>query len=132
MLNSCGQALSQGDGSDFHPRCNWEATSPGHRACVRAWRRLAPCHGATPAQTYYDSQERLEKYGNASRYNIVGGLGNGAAEEGWRWDLNPGVAAMPGRKPHIGLRKQEKLCREEKGRKDSCWWAVRRCHLALD
>ena len=24
MLNSCGLALSQGDESDFHPRCNWE------------------------------------------------------------------------------------------------------------
>ena len=27
---------------------------------------------------------------------IVGGVGNGAAEEDWRWDLNPGAAAaMP-------------------------------------
>ena len=25
----------------------------------------------------------------------MGGVGNGAAEEGWCWDLNPGVAAMP-------------------------------------
>ena len=24
------------------------------------------------------------------------------------------------------LRKQERLCLEEKGRKDSCWWAMRR------
>ena len=30
------------------------------------------------------------------------------------------------------LRQQERLCREEKGRKDSCWWAIRRCHMALD
>ena len=30
------------------------------------------------------------------------------------------------------LRQQERLCREGKGKKDSCWWAVRRCHLALD
>ena len=30
------------------------------------------------------------------------------------------------------LRQQERLCREEKGRKDSCWWAVRRCLMALD
>ena len=28
MLNSCVPALSQGDGSDFHPRCNWKATPP--------------------------------------------------------------------------------------------------------
>ena len=26
----------------------------------------------------------------------MGGVGNGAAEEDWHWDLNPGVAAMPG------------------------------------
>ena len=25
---------------------------------------------------------------------IVGGVGNGAAEEDWRWDLNPGTAVM--------------------------------------
>ena len=30
------------------------------------------------------------------------------------------------------LRQQERLCREEKGRKDSCWWAMRKCHTALD
>ena len=62
MLNSCGHALSQGAGSDFHPRCNWEATPPGYSACVRAWRWLAPHHGATPAQTYYGSPVKLEKY----------------------------------------------------------------------
>ena len=28
MLSSCGPALSQGDGSDFHPRWDWEATPP--------------------------------------------------------------------------------------------------------
>ena len=67
MLNSCGHALIQGAGSDFPTRCNWEAAPPGYRACVRAWRRLALCHGATPAQTYYGSQEKLEKYGNAGR-----------------------------------------------------------------
>ena len=30
------------------------------------------------------------------------------------------------------LRQQERLCQDEKGRKDSCWWAMRRCHMALD
>ena len=30
------------------------------------------------------------------------------------------------------LRQQERLCREEEGRKDSCWWAMRRCYMALD
>ena len=33
MLHSCGHALSQGDGSDFYPGCNWEATPPGYSAC---------------------------------------------------------------------------------------------------
>ena len=27
---------------------------------------------------------------------VVVGVGNGEAEEDWRWDLNPGVAAMQG------------------------------------
>ena len=26
----------------------------------------------------------------------MGGVRNGAAEEDWHWDLNPGAAAMPG------------------------------------
>ena len=30
------------------------------------------------------------------------------------------------------LRQQERLCQDEKGRKDSCWWAMRRCRMALD
>ena len=71
-----------------------------------------------------------------------------AAEEDWCWDLNPGMAAMPSGDPAAWtgvmtmwlwgapfatwLRKQERLCLEEKGRKDSCWWVVRRCHMALD
>ena len=63
MLNSCGHALSQGDGSDFNPECNWEATPPGYRACMRAWRRLAPCHGATHCLLYTsdaaDDQSRV-------------------------------------------------------------------------
>ena len=70
---------------------------------------------------------------------IVGGVGNGAAEEDWHWDLNPGVAAMPREDTWLwwsgdpsawaesgprgfglllfatGLRKQERLCWEEKG-----------------
>ena len=98
------------------------------------------------------------------------GVGKGAAEEDWWWDLNPGEAAIPEGGPcgfgeegrgsrdfggedrgprdlggedrgQIGfgvllfatrLRQQERLCREEKGRKDSCWWALRRCHMALE
>ena len=30
----------------------------------------------------------------------MGGVGNGAAEEDERWDLNPGAAAIPGRGLH--------------------------------
>ena len=61
----------------------------------------------------------------------MGGVGNGAAEENWPWDLNPGAAAMPDW-DHLALarvntirlsvlpfttwlRKQERLCLEEKG-----------------
>ena len=33
---------------------------------------------------------------------MVGGVGNGAAEEDWRRDLNPGVAAI-GREDHAVL-----------------------------
>ena len=38
---------------------------------------------------------------------IVGGFGNGAAEEDCRWDLNPGVAAMRGLFGTTGLRREE-------------------------
>ena len=78
----------------------------------------------------------------------MGGVGNGAAKEDWHGDLNTGAAAIPGRTmqllqrlgPHsfwvlpfaMWLRQQERLCWEEMGRKDSCWWAMRRCHTALD
>ena len=31
---------------------------------------------------------------------IVGGVGNGATEEDWLWDLNPGAAVIPKREPH--------------------------------
>ena len=29
---------------------------------------------------------------------MVGGVRNGAAEQDWHWDLNPGAAAIPGRR----------------------------------
>ena len=89
----------------------------------------------------------------------MGGVGNGAAKEDWHGDLNPGTAAIGKRGPCSSegkeedhavleerrgpygfgvllfatwLRQQERLCWEEKGRKDSCWWAMRRCHMVLD
>ena len=67
MLNSCGPALSHGNGSDFNSWCNWEATPPGYRACIRARRWLDPHHRATPARTYYGCPEKLEEYKNAGR-----------------------------------------------------------------
>ena len=65
MLNSCGPALSQGDGGDFHPRCNWEATPPGHSGLPESLEKIG--QGAAPAQTYYGSPVELEEYGNAGR-----------------------------------------------------------------
>ena len=67
MLSSWGQALSQGDRSDFDPGRKWEATPPGYSTCKRAWKWLAPHHRATTTWTYYGSPEKLEKYGNAGR-----------------------------------------------------------------
>ena len=57
----------------------------------------------------------------------MGGVGNGAAEEDGRWDLNLVVAAVPEEGPcgfgvllfATWLKQQERLCQEEKGRKDS-------------
>ena len=34
----------------------------------------------------------------------MGGVGNGAAEEDWCWDYNPGVATMLGGWNHVALR----------------------------
>ena len=33
----------------------------------------------------------------------MGGVGNEAAEKDWRWDLNPGMAAMQGRTTRLGM-----------------------------
>ena len=45
---------------------------------------------------------------------IVGGVKNGAAEEDWRWDLNPGMAAIPKREDHMVL--------GEKGERTTLLW----------
>ena len=47
--------------------CNWEEALPGYRAFMRAWRWLAPRHGAMPAWTNYGSPKRMEKYESAGR-----------------------------------------------------------------
>ena len=44
---------------------------------------------------------------------IVRGVGNGAAEEDWHWDLNPGEAAIQ-REDHVAL--------EEKGERTTLLW----------
>ena len=46
-------------------------------------------------------------------------MGNGAAEEDWRWDLNPGVAAMQG-EDHVALR-CSLLPRALGNRRDFAW-----------
>ena len=94
---------------------------------------MAPCHGATPAQTYYGSPVKLEKYGNAGSWGQLWEESAMVAEEDWCWDLNPGMAAIWG---FLGprsfgkswdhaalgcalfaawLRKQERVYLEEKG-----------------
>ena len=94
MLTSCSHVLSQGDGSDFHPGCNWEATPPGYSICVRAWKWLAPHHRATPAQTYCGSPEKLEKIRECSQvYWLWEELEMGPQRK-IGWDLNPGTVAM--------------------------------------
>ena len=41
-------------------------------------------------------------------------MGNGAAEEDWRWDLNQGAAAIPGREDQVAL--------AEKGERTTQLW----------
>ena len=41
---------------------------------------------------------------------IVGGVGNGASAEDWRWDLNLGAAAI-GREDHAVLREKKRTTR---------------------
>ena len=64
----------------------------------------------------------------------VGGEGRGSGSFG---EVNRGPCGSDGvnRRGPCGfgvflfatqLRQQERLCRKEKGRKDSCWWAMRR------
>ena len=77
MLNSCNHALSQGDGNDFNPWCNWEATPTGYRACVRAWIWVAPCHRATPAQI----PGQLSKAGKNAR--ILAAVANCGRSRKW-------------------------------------------------
>ena len=125
MLNSCGHALSQGDGSDFHPGCNWEATPPGYSTCVTAWRRLAPRHGVTPAWTYYGNPESWK-----NTRMLAGVIDCGRS---WKWGCRGRLVL--GFKPRSGshawlghhgfgllpfamwLREQERPCWEERGEK---------------
>ena len=53
MFNGCGPAFSQGDGSDFHTGCNWEAAPSSYSTYVRAWSKKGTmqlwgslCHAA--------------------------------------------------------------------------------------
>ena len=57
---------------------------------------MAPHHRATPALTYYGSPVKLEKYGKAGSCGQLWEESEMVAEEDWRWDLNPGAAAIGG------------------------------------
>ena len=94
MLSSCGHALSQGNGSDFHPGYNWQATAPGYSTCMRAWRRLAPPMGPHLPRLTQASKKGWKKRGVLAGVPNCGRSQKQAAEEDWHGDVNPGLAAM--------------------------------------
>ena len=55
---------------------------------------MAPCHGATPAQTYYGSPVKLEEYGMLAGVTDCRRSQKWAAKEDGCWDLNLGPAAI--------------------------------------
>ena len=69
---------------------------------------------------------------------IVGGVRNGDAEEGWRWDLNPGMAAVGGRTTWLW----GSLCPKASEAGETLWGRKRvkgllllgqhKCHAGLD
>ena len=57
-----------------------------------------------------------------------------------KWGKGPGVL-KESREDHVvlecfflprGLGSRRDFDGKKKGREDSCWWAMRRCHMALD
>ena len=123
MLNSCGHALSQGDGSDFHPGCNWEATSPGYSPCVRTWRSLTSHHRATPAGLTMVAQKSwknmgmladVAKCGRSRKWGCRGRLVLGfKPRRGSHAKWGPhGFGVFPFA---TWLRKQERCCGKERG-----------------
>ena len=69
MLNSCSHALSQGDGNDFHPGCNWGQLLLVTVPACESLDMIGSTPWPTPAWTYYDSPVKLEEYWNAGRCN---------------------------------------------------------------
>ena len=59
----------------------------------------------------------------------MGGVGNGAAEEDWCWDLNPGATAMQGGGPrHFGGVGEDHVALAKDG---TTWlWGAPFCHMA--
>ena len=57
----------------------------------------------------------------------MGGVGNGAAEEDWCWDLNPGAAAILGRGPcgFGGVGGENHAALAEKGERSKQFWRRR-------
>ena len=90
-----GGGVGEWGGSDFIPGCNWEVPPPGYSTCVNSLENI----GSTPqGHTCPDLLWQPSKAGKIwecwQLWPVVGGVGNGVAEEGWCWDLNPGAAAM--------------------------------------
>ena len=147
MLNSCGQALSQGDGSDFHP---WWGNSP--LVTAPAWELEDDWLHATGPRLSGLTMAAQKSWKNTGMLAGVGNCGR-SLKQGCRGRLALGFKPRHGSHAKVGitwfwwqlgphsfgvlpfatwLRKQERPCWEEKGWKDSCWWALRRCHMVLD
>ena len=99
MLNSCGHALRGG-------WRRWEWLQPmmylgGNYPWLQSLRKSLEMIGSTPqGHTCRDLLSQPSKAGKIEEcwqlWWIVRGVGNGATEEDWPWDLNPGMAAMWG------------------------------------
>ena len=83
MLTSCSHVLSQGDGSDFYPGCNWEATPPGYSACESLQMIGSTPQGHACPDLLWQPRKAGKNMGMLTGVLIVGEVGNGAAEEDW-------------------------------------------------
>ena len=122
MLSCCGHALSQGDGSDFHPGYNWEATPPGYSTRWELGDGWLHTTGPWLPRLTMTAQKSWKNMG------VLAGVAD--CEKSWKWGCRGRLA--PGFKPrhssHAGwnqealgapfatwLRKQEWPCKGRKG-----------------